>query len=171
MIQNVVSWTRASPRYMHALFLESCWIHNSSLQFPVTESVFVPSLLGMIASIGTSNFLLDGFFMFSIFRITEINVSQSWSIVEFWLLNCPLLLFSLLNGVPNFGPFFKSHILRSDWCLSFDQSLRDLMYVFGGFPFNKVNFVNPFQESDKTRFAFTFQQSSIRFWCNKSRFV
>ena len=29
--------------------------------------------------------------------------------------------------------------------------------VFGGFSYNSVNFVNPLQESDKLRFASTFQ--------------
>ena len=57
MIPEVVSWTRASPRYMHALFLESCWIHNFALQFSEASNVFL-FLRDIAASIGTSNFLL-----------------------------------------------------------------------------------------------------------------
>ena len=76
-------------RYMHALFLESGCIHNSSLQFPECwgasrfsvswgeHCVFVPFLHDMAASIATSFLLsprvLDGFFVFSIFRRNEIN--------------------------------------------------------------------------------------------------
>ena len=36
----------------------------------------------------------------------------------------------------------------------------------GGFSFKTVNFVNPFQESDKLRFTSTFQQSFTRSSCN-----
>ena len=39
MIPDLVSWTHAPPRHMHALLLEYCWILNFSLQFPETVSV------------------------------------------------------------------------------------------------------------------------------------
>ena len=35
MIPNAFSWTHELPRRMHALSLESCWIHRSSLHHPV----------------------------------------------------------------------------------------------------------------------------------------
>ena len=43
-----------------------------------------------------SSRFFDGFFIFTIFRIDEINASQSSNIVEFWFLVCPFLLFFLL---------------------------------------------------------------------------
>ena len=89
------------------------------------KSFFVPFLQGIAASIGTSNFLLAffwGFSKFSIFWINEINASQPPSVIEFWLLDCPLLLFSLLSGFSNFRPYFWPHILRSGSCLNFGES-------------------------------------------------
>ena len=48
--------------------------------------------------------ILDAFFIFFVFRINKIYASHSSSIMEFWLLVCPLLLFTLLSGCPNFSP-------------------------------------------------------------------
>ena len=47
----------------------------------------------------------------------------------------------------------------------------DHTYPLGGFAVDEVNFVNPFQESDKLRFTSTLQKSSTRFSCDTSRFV
>ena len=41
------------------------------------------------------------------------------------------------------------------------------MYPSGSFSFSFVNFVKPLQESDKHRFASTFQKSSIRFFLQR----
>ena len=71
-----------------------------------------------------------------------------------------LLLF-LLSGFSHFGPDIKPQILRSG-CLIFCESLPGpRISLWRVFSFNRVNFVNPFEESDKLRFASTFQQSSI----------
>ena len=90
---------------MDAWFLESCWIHNFTLQFP-EENCFSCSFLARHSRIQW-NFqrvprIFDGVFIFSIFWINKINDSQSSSIIEFGLLDCPLLLFSLLSGFSNF---------------------------------------------------------------------
>ena len=47
---------------------------------------------------------------------------QPSSIVEFWFLVYPFLLFSLLCGFSVVGPHFRSHILRSNSSLNFFQS-------------------------------------------------
>ena len=47
----------------------------------------------------------------------------------------------------------------------------DHMYPSGGFSSNKVNWVKPVQESDKSRDPSTFQKSSMRFSCLTSKFV
>ena len=98
MMPNVVSWTREPPRCMHAFV----WILDGfkTLRFSFLKA---EELQGIAASIGYSNFLL-AFLMvsscsFSIFW-DEINASQPSSIVEFWLLVCPSLLFSLLWHFP-----------------------------------------------------------------------
>ena len=130
MIPSVVSWTHEPPRYMHGLSLESCWIHGSSHQFPELERFFVPFLQSMPHPLELPTFSSHfSFFIFSIFRIDEINASQSSSIIEYWLLVFPSLLFSLLSA--------------------FSQLWSILVVVW--------TFVNPFQESDKLRFAYTFQ--------------
>ena len=55
----------------------------------------------------------------------------------FGLLDCPLLLFSLLSGFSNVGPYFRPHILVSGSCLNFRQSpAPDHINHFGGFSFN-----------------------------------
>ena len=66
--------------------------------------------------------VVDGFLKFTIFRIDETNASQSSSVIEFWLLVCPFLLFSLLSGLSNFGPCFRTHIFRSGSCWNLCQS-------------------------------------------------
>ena len=41
--------------------------------------------------------------------------------------------------------------------LNVGQSLPDLFHPLGGFSYKRVNFVKPFQESDKLLFESTFQ--------------
>ena len=69
------------------------------------------------------------------------------------------------------GPNFRPQLFRSVSCLNFCKSPPNHMYLLGGFSFNYVNIVNPFQESDEPRCASTFQKSSIRFSCNTSQFA
>ena len=55
LFPNFVSWTHEPPRCMHVLSLESCWIHNSSVQFPENWSaLFCPFLFVSILSGFTS---------------------------------------------------------------------------------------------------------------------
>ena len=174
MIANVVSWTHEPPRYMHALFLESCWIHHSSLQFPEAGSAslfFFARQCRIHWNFQLSPCVFDGFLKFPNFRIDERYASQPSSIIEFGFLVCPFLLFSFLSGFSNFGPYFWTHILRSGSCLIFCQSPSGPHISFGGFSFKKVICVNPFQESDKLRFTSTFLLSPSRFSCNTSRIV
>ena len=88
MIPDAFLLIHELPQCTHALFLGSCWIHHSSLQLPEAPKCFpVPLVQGIAASIGTSDFFLhvDGFFIFTIFRIVELNASQPSSIMELWL--------------------------------------------------------------------------------------
>ena len=116
--------------------------------------------------------VFDGFFIFTIFWIDEINASQSSNIDELWLLVCPFLLLFLLIGFSQFLDQTSDHKFSGlvvAWiCVSL---LLRHIFPLGGFSFIKVNFVNPFQESDKLRFASTFKLSSTRCSCNKSRFL
>ena len=89
--------------------------------------------------------IFDGFFIFSIFRINKINASQSSSIIEFGLLDCPFLLFSFWAAFPilvhTSGHTFSGLVVA--WM--FVNLFPDHMYPFGGFSFNHVNFGNRFQ--------------------------
>ena len=152
MIPNVFSWTHAPPRCMHVLSSESYWIRNSSRPFPESRSASLflfCKALPLPLELQLFPCIFDGFFIVTIFRIDEINASQSSSIIEFWLLDCPLLLLSPLSGFSNSGPDFRPHILRS--------VPPRTTNIFWSFSSNRVNFVHPFQESDKLRFASTFQ--------------
>ena len=57
--------------------------------------------------------LFKGFFEFMVILINVVDSSQSWSIVEFWLLVFPFLLFSILSGFPNFRPNFWPYMIWS----------------------------------------------------------
>ena len=155
---------------MHACFVLTV---DSAVSLAVScrffERFFVPILQNIAAFIGTSNFFLaffDGLLKLSIFRIDEMNTSQSPSIIEFRLLDWSLLLL-LLSCSSHARPPKK---IRSGSCLDLCPS-RDHIFPSGGFSFNTVNFVNPFPESVKLRSTSTFQQSSVRFSCNTSRFL
>ena len=88
MIPNVVSWTHEPPRCMHSLSLKSCWIHNSSLQFPGSWSASLFFFLqGIAASIGTSNYFLA-------FMVVSLNSPSSRSMKEM-----PLSTFQHCQGL------------------------------------------------------------------------
>ena len=111
----------------------------------------------------------DGFLKFS---ISGSNACQSSSIIEFWLSRLPTLVFLSSERLYQFSSILlatHSQVWRLLELLS--ASLPDHMCPFGGFSFNKVYFVNPFQESDKLLFASTFRQSSKGFACITSRSV
>ena len=101
--------------------------------------------------------VLENVSVFFIIWIDKVNSSQSSSIVELWFFFCPFLFFSMLSGFTNFRPNFWPYMIWSGRRLNLCQSPSDHIYRFGGFSFNKVNFVNPFQESDKCLFGSTFQ--------------
>ena len=121
------------------------------------QCLIVPFVHGINSSTGTSNFLL-----------TFLKVSLY---SPFWQLDCRLLFFSLLSGFSNLGLHCKPHIFRSVVAWFVVSISPDHKNPVGGFSFNNVSFVNPVQESDKLRFACTFQKSSVRFSCNTSRFA
>ena len=80
---------------------------------------------GMAASKGLSNFLiafLKGFFVIMVIPDQKIDASQSSSIVELWHLVFPFLLFSILSGFPNLGPYFWPCMIWSGSRLNFCQS-------------------------------------------------
>ena len=63
--------------------------------------------------------ILDGFFIFFVFRNNIVYASHPSRIIEFWLLVCPLLLLPLLSGCPNFSLYFRPHPDHiSSWRLS-----------------------------------------------------
>ena len=93
--------------------------------------------------------IFESFFVILVIKINEANSSPSPSIVELWLFVFPFLFFSILSGFTNFGSYFWTYIIWSGCRLNYCQSHTDHIYPFGGFSFNRVNFVNPFHESDK----------------------
>ena len=117
---------------------ESCWIHHSSQQFPGARSA---SLFFFCKA------LPHGFFAFSIFWIDEMNASKSSSVINLWFVRLPILA-SLSSEL-----FFPCRTklqprLISWWLLEFFVGLSpNHMCPLGGFSFNRVNFVNPFQDS------------------------
>ena len=154
---NVVSWIHGLPRYKHTVFgilLES---GKTSLFFSC-KALPRPSELPTFFLV----LLMVSLYSASSGSMTK-NTSQSSSIIEFWLLVCPFLFFSLLSSVSNFGPDFRPQILRFRGCLA-NLSVSSRPQISWEVSLNGVNFVNPFQESDKLRFASTFQQSSIGFF-------
>ena len=140
-----------------------CFLLESVVSLAVScnrfERFFVPTLQGIAASIGTSNFFLrfDGLLLLSIFRIDEVDASVfhrcralvlQQSIIAFpfseLLLTCQSKFQATSNQV---------------WQLleSLQARFPDHKYPSGGFSFNKVNFVNPLHECDKLLFEATFQ--------------
>ena len=90
-------------------------------------------LHGMAAAIGLSNCLIAflSFIVILVIKIDKVNSSRSSSFVEFVLLVCPSLFFSLLSSFPNLGPNFGPHNVCSSGRLNFCQSLLDHTYPFG----------------------------------------
>ena len=116
MIPTVVSWTHAVLWFLDALILESHWNHNCSLQFPWSGSVSLflsctalPHLLELPTF--SSRFW---WFLYILHLLGQWNKCLStFERYRVWLLDCPFLLYSLLSGFSNFGPYFRPHILRS----------------------------------------------------------
>ena len=100
--------------------------------------------------------MLNDFFVFFIIRI---NKSRCLSIVEHYqvlALRSPILVF-LSERLSQFWSLLQATHYLVWWSLEHLSVLPDHRYTFGGFPSNKVNFVSPFQESNKFLFASTFQ--------------
>ena len=136
-------------------FWDSCWIHNSSLQFP--ESWRVSLSVSCNALPPPMELPTFCFFIFTIFRIDEINASQLSSNIELWFLVCPFLLFFLLGGFPNLvhisGHTFSGLVVAYFLSVSSRTTYipREVLL------FNGVNFVKPFHGSDKLLFESKFQ--------------
>ena len=120
---DVVSWTHAPPRYMHALFLGI--LLDSQLRASVSwgEHCFlVPFLHGIAASIG--HFLL-ACLMVSLYCPSSKKMPLNlWTLsnLGFSIANS---CFSLLNGFSYFGPVVRQHIFRFGSCLNVRQSPLD----------------------------------------------
>ena len=68
--------------------------------------------------------IFENFFVLCVIWIDKVNSSQSSSIVEFWLLVCPFLFFSILSGFPNFRPYFWPYMIWSGSRLNLFPSRR-----------------------------------------------
>ena len=68
--------------------------------------------------------ILNDFFEFFIFRISEVNASQSSNIIEFCFFVCPFFFF--LNGFLDFSPNLWPHMICSGSRLNCCQSLSGL---------------------------------------------
>ena len=137
MVPNVVSWTHEPPQCTQALFLESCWIPHSSLQFPeATSASLFLFLQSIAASNGASNFLL-AFLTVSLysqfFGIDEITACRPSSTVEIWFRVCPILLLFLLSGFPILDQTSgqKFSCLVGGWI--FVSLLPNHIFLFWGF--------------------------------------
>ena len=73
MIPNVTSWIHELPLHKHTLFLEPCWVHRASLQFPeCRRDLFSPLLARrcrVYAHFQMSPRVLHDFFLFFVFWI------------------------------------------------------------------------------------------------------
>ena len=162
MVPNVVSWPHAPARHIHALF---CFVNLvgfttlrlSFLKREVILCSFLARQCRIHLNFQLSPSVFEGFLIFPIFRIDERNASQPSSVIEFQLLDCPCLFFSFLSGFSIFGPYFRTHILRSGSCLNLCQSLSGPHIFLWKSLFQQSDIVNPFQELDKLLFESTLQ--------------
>ena len=110
-----------------------------------------------LAAMGLSNFLL------AVLRVPcnlghQDQQSKFLSVVEHCRVlasRFSILVFSILSGFTNFGPYFWPYVIWSGSRLNLCQSLRTT-HPLGGFSFHRVNFMKPFHESDKLLFEPTF---------------
>ena len=109
--------------------------------------------------------ILDGLFKFLVLRVNEI-ISRSFLALSSWGFSCDHFCFSL--GLA----FLPILIQRSGhkWC-GLDVNCRgsvspDHIYPSGGFSSNRIKWVKPVQESDKS-----LDPSSMRRSCLTSKFV
>ena len=157
----LVFWIHGLPHYSGKSCLSIFLRCFGSLMFtaPVTREL-MDLLHGIASAIYVSNFsrVLNDVFVFFVIRIDIINFSQILGIFEFWLFDCPFLLFFLLSGFPNPGPRFWPTMLWSSSCLNFCQSPPGPHFSFWRcLSFNRVNFVNHVHESDNLLSSSTFQ--------------
>ena len=94
--------------------------------------------------------IFECFFEILVIKINKVHSSQPSSIIEFWLLVFSILVsldserlyqfWSIILAIPDLVWKAFELLSISPW---------DHIYPLGGFSFNWVNFLKPFQESDK----------------------
>ena len=139
-------------------------LFNSPLLASVSwksETLFAPNLQGIAASFGTSNFFC---FFWSPYTLhlpgRNKDPSQFSNIVELWFFR-PFLFLFLLSYFWHAGQNFRPQIIWCGSCLKLRKSpLRP-----------HISFWRFFVQWSELRFASTFQQTSMRFACNTSRFL
>ena len=155
-------------------FLESYWIRHSSLQF--SESWSASEFLyarhcRLHWKFQLSPRVFDCFLLLTIFQIDDMNASQPSSIIELWFFQSPfcfffserlfpfwiILFFPILSGFTNLRPYLRPYMIWSRCQLNCGQSPPGPQTSLWRFSLNKMNSVNPPEESHKHRFASTFQ--------------
>ena len=118
MVPLAAIWNHELPLYKHTLFWNR--VDASSLAPVACELLW---LSVSFAPHGRVHMHFQISPRIHVFWINKVDASHSLSIVEFGHLICPQLFFSFLSGFPNFGPYFRPHVLRSGSCLNCFQSL------------------------------------------------
>ena len=142
----------------------------TSFPLPIFGSAFALSMVkcclsilsqGMSGATSLSSLLrafFENFWILFVIWIDKVTSSQFSSIVKFWLFFCPFLFFSILSRFTNFRPYFWTYIIWSRRRLIFcHSSPGPHISFFGSFSFNRMNFVNPVQESEKCLLESTSQ--------------
>ena len=122
MIPNAFSWTHEPPRCMHALFIESCWIHHSSLQFPEARSASLFLFCKTVPPpLELPTFSLRFWWCLDIHHLPN-RWSKCLSVFEHYgALVSRLPIHDSLSSEPlffHFGPNFRPQVLRSGCCLN-----------------------------------------------------
>ena len=89
---------------------------DASLSFPLARHGYCHG------SFQFSPRIFECFFVILVIRLNKVNSSQTSGIVEFCLLVCPFLFFSILSGFNNFCAYFWSYMIWSGSRLHFCQS-------------------------------------------------
>ena len=126
--------------------------------------VWISFLLGM-AAMGLSNFsprIFEGFFIFMVIRINKVNSAHSSSIVELRLLVSPILVFLDSERLYQSWVRTSGHTwsgLVVDWTLSISHRTTKILWEVS--LFNRLNFVNHFQESQWNRECFFLRHTEL----------
>ena len=92
--------------------------------------------------------MFESYFVILVIKINKVNSSSS--IVEFWLLVFPFLSLSILTSCPNFGPYFRPHMIWSRCRLNFCQSPPGPHISSGRFLFQQIDFCESFPRIRQT---------------------